>query len=117
MSVKDRIIARLTQALTPDNLIVIDESHKHAGHLGHPGSGHPGTLSASETHFRVKVVSSAFAGKSRLQRHRMVNDLLAEELRQGVHALAIETHAPEEPAAGRPSEIHSAQVAGNRHGN
>jgi BolA protein len=96
MSVKDRITAKLTTALEPRALEVIDDSHRHAGHIGHPGSGHPGTTSATETHFTVKVVSEAFAGKSRLARHRLVNDALAEELRGGVHALAIDAKAPGE---------------------
>ncbi len=96
MSVKDRITAKLTEALAPKHLEVIDDSHRHAGHLGHPGSGHPGTMSASETHFTVKVVSDAFSGKARLARHRLVNDLLSAELKAGVHALAIEARAPGE---------------------
>jgi BolA protein len=96
MSVKDRITAKLSSGLAPQALEVIDDSHRHAGHIGHPASGHPGTTSATETHFTVKVVSDAFAGKSRLARHRLVNDLLAEELRGGVHALAIEARAPGE---------------------
>ncbi len=93
MSVKDRITAKLTEAFSPMALVVMDESHKHAGHIGHPGSGHPGAESASETHFDVKMVSAAFAGKSRVERHRMVNAVLAEELRDGVHALAIQAKA------------------------
>ena len=96
MSVKDRITAKLSAALNPQALDVVDDSHRHAGHIGHPGSGHPGTTSATETHFTVKVVSDAFAGKSRLQRHRLVNETLAEELRNGVHALAIDARAPGE---------------------
>jgi len=96
MSVKDRIIAKLTQALGPEQLEVIDDSHHHAGHIGHPASGHPGSMSASETHFTVKVVSGSFAGKSRLERHRMVNDILAAELADSVHALAIQARAPGE---------------------
>jgi BolA protein len=94
MSVKDRIRTRLSDALAPTSLEIIDDSSKHAGHIGHPGSGHPGTMSASETHFTVKVVSAAFAGKTRLERHRMINALLADELKGGVHALAIEARAP-----------------------
>ena len=89
MSVKDRITAKLAAALSPASLEVIDESHKHVGHIGHPGSGHPGETSATETHFSVKVVSAAFAGKSRVDRHRMVNELLAPEFADGMHALAI----------------------------
>ena len=96
MSMKDQITAKLNAALAPAGLEVIDDSHRHAGHIGHPGSGHPGEMSASETHFTVKVVSAAFAGKSRLARHRLVNDLLSAELKGGVHALAIVARAPGE---------------------
>ena len=96
MSVKERIEGKLTAALAPVALEVIDESHKHAGHIGHPGSGHPGAMSSSETHFQVKLVSDAFIGKTRLARHRLINELLAEDLRSGVHALAIEARAPGE---------------------
>jgi BolA protein len=89
MTVKDRIEATLTEALNPTALAVLDESHQHAGHTGSRAGG--------ETHFRVQVTSEAFAGKSRIDRHRMVNGLLADELRpEGVHALAIEARAPGE---------------------
>lgn len=91
-SVKDRMRAKLEAAFAPAALEVVDESHKHAGHILHPGGVEP----RGETHFRVKVVSAAFAGKSRLARHRAVNDLLAEEIAGGVHALAIEARAPGE---------------------
>ena len=60
---------------------MVDESHQHAGHAGHRPGG--------ETHFRVYIVSEAFQGKSRLERHRLVNETLAGELAGGVHALAI----------------------------
>lgn len=90
MSVKDSITRKLTTAFSPQTLVVIDESHKHAGHLGHPASGHPGAMSAEGSHFAVKVVSASFVGKSRLERHRLVNKVLADELASGVHALAIE---------------------------
>ena len=93
MSIKDRITARLTEAFSPLAIAVIDDSAKHAGHIGHPGSGHPGQLSATGTHFTVKVVSEAFSGKSRIERHRMINTALAAEFRDGVHALAIEAKA------------------------
>ena len=89
MSVKDRIVATLAEALRPEALAVIDESHQHAGHMGSRAGG--------ETHFRVRVTAEAFAGRSRIDRHRMVNALLAEELKpDGVHALAIEARAPGE---------------------
>ncbi len=91
MSVKDRIVATLTEAFRPEALAVIDESHQHAGHMGSRAGG--------ETHFRVRVTAEAFANRSRIDRHRMVNALLAEELKpDGVHALAIEARAPGEAA-------------------
>ncbi len=96
MSVKEQMEGKLVAALSPTLLQVIDESHKHAGHIGHPGSGHPGAMSSTETHFQVKVVSEAFTGKTRLARHRLVNEILEHELRSGVHALAIEARAPGE---------------------
>lgn len=92
MSVKEQITARLTEALAPESLEVIDDSAKHAGHQFHPGGVEP----RGETHFSVKVVSAAFSGKSRIARHRMVNELLAQELEDGLHALAIVARAPGE---------------------
>jgi len=87
-TMKQRIEARLTAALAPQSLLVVDESHLHAGHGGAREGG--------ETHFRVTVVSPAFAGRSRLERHRMVNEALAAELAERVHALAIKASAPGE---------------------
>ena len=92
MTIKERITTKLTDALAPTALEVIDESHQHAGHALHPGGVEP----RGETHFRIKVVSGAFGGKSRLDRHRTINALLAQELRDGVHALAIDAKAPGE---------------------
>lgn len=88
MSVEQSIREKLTEAFEPEALEIINESHRHAGHAGSPGTG--------ESHFAVKVVSSAFAGKSRLERHRMVNDVLAEELSGNIHALALSALSPEE---------------------
>ena len=89
MTMQTRITDKLTAAFAPASLDVIDESHLHKGHAGHREGG--------ETHFRVQIVSSAFAGKSRLDRHRMVNDVLAELMSPGgIHALAIKAHAPGE---------------------
>ena len=82
---------KLTEGLAPSLLNVIDESHHHAGH-GHPGDKRHG----NESHFRVEVVSAAFEGKSRVERHRMVNALLAQEIAEGVHALAIGAKTPGE---------------------
>ncbi len=88
--VRARIRSKLSTALAPVRLEVIDESHHHKGHAGHHPEG--------ESHFRVEVVSAAFAGKSRVERHRIVNGLLAEELAGRVHALAISAQTPEEAA-------------------
>ena len=89
MTVKDRIQAVLTEALHPEALAVIDESHQHAGHMGSRAGG--------ETHFRVRVTAEVFTGKSRVDRHRTINALLADEIAPGgVHALAIEARAPGE---------------------
>jgi BolA protein len=88
MLVKDQIAEKLNAALAPQSLDVEDESQNHAGHAGHRPGG--------QTHFRVYIVSEAFRGKSRLERHRMINQLLAVELAAGVHALAIHASAPGE---------------------
>jgi BolA protein len=88
MTTRDVIAEKLTQAFAPERLDVIDESHLHAGHAGARAGG--------ETHYRVYIVSQAFRGKSRVDRHRLVNATLASELQGGVHALAIRAAAPEE---------------------
>jgi BolA family transcriptional regulator, general stress-responsive regulator len=88
MATRDVITEKLTKAFTPQSLDVVDESHRHEGHAGHQPGG--------ETHFRVNIVAEAFRGKSRLARHRLVNDTLAAELQGGVHALAIHASAPGE---------------------
>ncbi len=90
MQVRAAIERKLTQALTPQHLDVIDDSGQHVGHAGHKPGG--------ETHFRIRVVSAAFAGKSRVERHRIVNALLAEELAGPVHALQLATLTPDEAA-------------------
>jgi BolA family transcriptional regulator, general stress-responsive regulator len=89
-TVRERMEAKLTAAFAPEFLKVVDESHKHAGHAGHAGGAGQG----GETHFRVQIVSPLFSGKSRIERHRAVNDLLADEIAGGVHALALEIKAP-----------------------
>ena len=88
MSLKDWITATLKERLDPTRLAVEDESHLHAGHAGWREGG--------ETHFRIDVVSQAFEGKSRVERHRMVNAALAEAFERGLHALAIQAKAPGE---------------------
>ena len=92
MSVKEAIKSKLEAALAPQFLDVVDDSARHAGHQFHPGGVEP----RGETHFNVEVVSAAFAGKSRIERHRMVNALLADELAGPVHALAVKAKAPGE---------------------
>jgi stress-induced morphogen len=88
MHVEDMIKEKLREAFAPTELQVVNDSHRHAGHSSSPGTG--------QSHFSVLVVTPAFAGKSRLERHRMVNAALAEELAGLVHALAITALAPEE---------------------
>jgi BolA protein len=88
MSTASTIRAKLTEAFHPLRLEVIDESDLHAGHRGSPGTG--------ESHFRVLIVAPAFAGKSRLVRHRLVNAALSAELKGKIHALALEIRAPDE---------------------
>lgn len=89
MSVRTRIESRLTEALEPERLVVIDESSQHAGHQ-------PDITGTGETHMRVRVVSKKFEGLSRIERHRTVNELLKGEFEAGLHALAVEAAAPGE---------------------
>ena len=91
MRTHDLITRKLTEAFQPDSLRVVDESHQHEGHAGHRPGG--------ESHFRVYIVAQAFAGKSRIERHRLVNGALSAELAGGVHALAIHAAAPGEAGA------------------
>ena len=91
MNIRDTITEKLTEAFKPQSLRVEDESHKHEGHAGHRPGG--------ETHFRVYIVSEAFRGKGRIDRHRMINSALARELDGGVHALALHASAPGEPGS------------------
>jgi BolA protein len=85
----DAIIrSKLLAAFQPTRLEVINESYLHAGHRGSPGTG--------ESHYRVLIEAPVFAGKSRLERHRLVNETLAGELKGKVHALALSARAPGE---------------------
>jgi BolA protein len=88
MSVTETIRTKLTERLAPTRLVVLDESHRHAGHAG----ARPG----GETHFNVTVVSAAFAGLKRVARQRLVYQTLSEELAGGVHALSLTTTTPDE---------------------
>lgn len=88
MRTADLITKKLTEALVPESLKVVDESHQHEGHAGHRPGG--------ETHYRIYIVARAFAGKSRVERHRLINAILSDELKGSVHALAIHAQAPGE---------------------
>jgi BolA protein len=86
---QQRIVARLTKALDPLAIDVVDESDRHEGHAGaREGGG---------THYRVRIVSAKFERCSRVERHRLVYDLLAAEFADGLHALALVAKAPGEP--------------------
>lgn len=89
MSLQARMREKLMIALNPTRLDVVNESHLHAGHSSSPETG--------ASHFRVLIVADAFAGRSRIERHRIVNDVVRDELNDGVHALAIKALAPGEP--------------------
>jgi BolA protein len=78
--------AKLRGAFAPIDLEVIDESIQHQGHAGARPDG--------ESHFRIRIVAASFKGKSRVEQHRMINQVLALELKVRVHALAIEASAP-----------------------
>ncbi|MBH69588.1 MAG: BolA family transcriptional regulator [Rhodospirillaceae bacterium] len=82
MSIADRIEKKLTKELTPTHLKIIDESALHAGHVGARPEG--------ETHFRIKISSLEFYGKTRLEKQRRIYSILKEELDGPVHALSIE---------------------------
>jgi BolA family transcriptional regulator, general stress-responsive regulator len=89
-TVAETMRRKLTEALAPAHLVIIDESHRHAGHAGARPEG--------ETHFRIEIVSAAFAGLSRIGRQRLVHRVLASELAGRVHALSLATHTPGEAA-------------------
>lgn len=89
MSLESSMREKLVLALEPRRLDVINESELHAGHRASPGT--------AESHFRVLIVSEKFVGLSRLDRHRRINELLAEELKDGgIHALALKALTPSE---------------------
>jgi len=86
-----RIAAALTDRFDPDDLRVVDESARHAGHAGARAGG--------ETHYAVLLVAAAFAGLSRVDRSRAVHEALAAEFAGGLHALALTLRTPAEQAA------------------
>ena len=86
----ERIKNKVTSALQPTRLEIVDDSARHHGHAGHNPDG------GGETHFNVTIKSAVFAGKSRVARQRVVYDLLASELKERVHALSLKLTAPGE---------------------
>ncbi len=88
MTLTDWITQTLEAQLQPSALTVTDESEQHRGHGGWKEGG--------ETHFRLYIVSDAFSGKSRVERHRLVNEILKGAFDRGLHALAIQAKAPGE---------------------
>ncbi len=89
--IKTRILQKLSEKFSPQELEVIDESDRHKGHAGHDGGG--------ESHFQVMIVSESFAGKGRVERHRMVYETLDAEIRERIHALSIKAFSPSERPA------------------
>lgn len=78
---------RLTAALNPTSLDIVDESHKHVGHAGARSGG---------GHFDVTIVAEQFAGKTLIERHRLVYSALGEAMNKEIHALSIKAYTPEE---------------------
>jgi BolA protein len=92
MTVADQIRKKLSARFAPAKLEVFDESHLH--------KGHPGAGSGRESHFRIRIISRAFEGMSRVQRQRAISDALEEEFAGPLHALTMSALAPGEPGAG-----------------
>ncbi len=88
MSVRERIAEKIRCELAPSDIEVIDESALHAGHMHAPEGG--------ESHFRIRIVSQRFYGLSRIERQRLIHDILASELAGPIHALSIDAKAPNE---------------------
>ena len=82
MTKADKIETALREAFAPTTLVVLNESHKHAGHAGDDGTG--------ETHYAVQITAEAFAGQSRIARHRAVHKALGPELIAQIHALSLD---------------------------
>jgi len=88
MTRRERLIERLSEALAPTAIDVVDESHRHAGHAG----ARPG----GETHYQVEIVSARFDGMSRIARHRLVHEIVHDEFEKGLHALSLKLLTPAE---------------------
>ncbi|MDZ4736086.1 MAG: BolA family protein [Rhodospirillaceae bacterium] len=87
MTRAERLERALRAALDPLSISVVDESHRHAGHAGARAEG--------ETHYAVEILSSRFIGLSRVQRHRLVHEIVHDEFQNGLHALSLKLLAPE----------------------
>ncbi len=106
MRIAEAIRVKITDALAPAGLEIVDESHLHSGHAG----ARPG----GDSHFRVRVTAAAFAGLSRVERQRLVTGLLEAEFAAGLHALSLTTLTPAE--AGASSATHSSPAAARNSG-
>jgi BolA protein len=91
MQLEAQMREKLIAAFLPTQLAIVNESHKHAHHAAMKGAANTG-----ETHFSISIVSDCFAERSRIERHRMVHQVLADELAGPVHALAVKAQAPDE---------------------
>lgn len=87
---REALIHQRLAVLAPNRIELIDDSARHAGHQGAKGGG---------AHYRLLIVSPAFAGQSRLARHRMVHDALGDLMRERIHALSIKALSPDEATA------------------
>jgi len=96
------MVQKLTAALAPNKLSVVDESHLHRGHAGVRDAQGP------ETHFKVEVISARFADQTRIARQRLIYQLLDDEFKQGLHALQLVCRTPEEDAKVRAKSEESA---------
>jgi len=90
-----RLRARLSEALEPESLEIVDESARHAGHAGAASGG---------GHFIVTIVAAAFQGKSPIQRHRMVYDAVGDMMHTEIHALSIQAQTPQEQSETNPTQ-------------
>ncbi len=82
MKLEDQIREKLETAFVPTSLVVINESHKHAGHSGDDGSG--------ESHWRIEIASDALDGKSRISKHRAIHSALGDDIIRRIHALSLQ---------------------------
>jgi BolA protein len=95
MTIHERLSGKLSKSFSPEFLDIVDESYKHRGH--------PGFKPGGETHFRITMVSAQFSGKNRVERQRMVYEVLREELQGQIHALCLFLQTPEEQASTKSS--------------